>query len=448
MKSILAIFIVIAIFYSIPVYAKVKIVQWNDIRLRYEFQNNFNKKSYGNKPIVGSKDDGFLLGRIRTGAIFNFSKNIELSLGLQHSVSWDTALKNDDFYKKNFGLKNNPYKAYLEPFKTYLKLKNIFSLPLSLKIGRQLIFYGDHRIFGPGSWGNSGRWNWDAVKLSYKFKRGFVDIYWGRSVLHKFNQFSYNHRHGYESEGFYSSYTLSNASPLIKIQLFAMTKKDFHKRYKSERGIFDDLNSYYYGFRTVLKNFYNFTSDFTYIKQEGDYSKDDIDAYGYHLLIGYDFGYFNFKPCLSFEFTYASGDNNHKDGKHKTFDGAFGALDQVLGRINLFKWQNVKDYQLNLTFNLFKKLYFKTQYHDFYLSKRKDAWYLNSKYYIDKTGKSGDRVGKEFDIECKYKLNKISTLHTGFGHFWPGQFAKNVTHSESQANWFFIQFEIKFKSGG
>ncbi len=436
-KIIFLLIITIAI--SQELFAKINYYPWADLRFRYEYQHNFNIKSYGDKPVIGSKNDGFLLGRVRTGLKFNLSKNIILSLGVQHSLSWDTTLTNDDFYNKKFKIKNNPYKVYFEPFKTYLQIKNLFSIPLSLKIGRQLIYFGDHRIFGPGSWGNTGRWDWDAIKFSYKIKNDFISIYYGRTILHKFNQFSYNHRHGYESFGFYSSFLIITSPFKLKIEPFAMTKKDYHNNYKSEQGFYDDLNSYYYGARVVVKDFYNFVFDTTYIKQVGKYSKDDIDAYGYHFLIGY-----NLKNLLlDFEYTYGSGDNNHNDGKIKTFDGAFGALDAVLGRMNLFKWKNIEDYQFNLILKHFKIFYVKAQFHQFYLAKKRDAWYHNSKYYVDKTGNSGSRIGKEFDVECKCKIKKYFVIHTGYGHFWPGQFAKNVTNSDSGADWIFFQWEFK-----
>ena len=34
---------------------------------------------------------------------------------------------------------------------------------LDFKIGRQQISYGDARILGPGQWGNTGRYAWDAI---------------------------------------------------------------------------------------------------------------------------------------------------------------------------------------------------------------------------------------------------------------------------------------------
>ena len=169
------------------IFAKIKIVSWNDYRLRYECENNFNKKSYGDNPVVGSKNDGFVIGRIRTGIKMYLSKYLALSLGIQHATAWDLNLTNNDFYNKKFGVKNNPYKDYFEPFNTYLEIKNLYNNHLSLKIGRQQIYFGNKLVLGPGNWGNSGTWIWDSIRASYKFKRGYFDAYWGYSMLHEFN---------------------------------------------------------------------------------------------------------------------------------------------------------------------------------------------------------------------------------------------------------------------
>ena len=115
----------------------------------------------------------------------------------------------------------------------------------------------------------------------------------------------------------------------------------------------------------------------------------------------------------------------------------------MYGRMNLFHWKNLKDCQINLEIKPKKWLYFKAEYHQFRLAQDKDAWYLNSKEYRDKTGNSGDKVGKEFDILGKLKLFNGNELQFGYGHFWPDGFAKKQASSK-QANWIFLQWMYTF----
>ncbi len=412
-----------------------------NIRFRYEYQSNFNQKCYGDNPPIGEANDGFLLGRFRVGFDYWYSPKFHLSLWMQDSRVWDSEMSDKAFYKSNFNREHNPNKDYFELWNSYIEIISPFDLPVSLKIGRQRIYYGDKRIFGPGEWGNTGRWIWDAVKISFKFNKRFFDVYYGRTEIHDPDSFSLNHRHGYESFGFYSHFPIF--SDLIVFEPFSMTKRDSHKRYKSETGKFGDLDSYYLGFRSYIKNLKGIKCDFTYIIQRGDYSKDDIDAYGYHFLIGYKFYFFPWKPEISVEYSYASGDSDPNDGKHKTFDSAFGARDKMYGRINLFQWMNLKDKQINLKWYPAFWISFITEFHKFYLAEKKDAWYLNAKLYRDPKGNSGDEVGKELDIIAKINLWKNNKIQIGYGHFWPDEFAKKLA-SKKQADWVFFLISYKF----
>lgn len=135
-----------------------------DIRYRWKYEDKFNQKYYGDDPVGGKADNGFFLQRIRFIVGFKPGKDIYLSAGIQDSRAYNVALSDQAFYNSRLGLYHNPNKDYREPFNTYLKLKNIFGQRLSLKAGRQIIAYGDKRIFGPCKWGNTGRYIWDAVK--------------------------------------------------------------------------------------------------------------------------------------------------------------------------------------------------------------------------------------------------------------------------------------------
>jgi hypothetical protein len=195
--------------------------------------------------------------------------------------------------------------------------------------------------------------------------------------------------------------------------------------------------------RAFVKHDQGFGYDLTLISQQGKFSHDDIKAYAYHLLAGYTFTTVSINPGFSLEYSFASGDSNPTDGKKETFDGAFGARDMFYGRMNLFHWQNLKDAQINFEVRPEKRLFLKTEYHQYRLAERQDAWYLNAQVYRDKSGRSGDEVGQELDIVTTFDLSKQHQIQTGFGHFWPDEFAEAVA-SDRQSNWFFCQWSYKF----
>src|SRR5215471_4725295 len=67
------------------------------------------------------------------------------------------------------GDRRNPNTQSNGPFdlhQGYVQLGGTKELPLSLKVGRQELIYGDERLVGPYDWDNTGR-SFDAAKLRY-----------------------------------------------------------------------------------------------------------------------------------------------------------------------------------------------------------------------------------------------------------------------------------------
>jgi hypothetical protein len=441
----LAGFLIFSSIYIPPAAAEDSLVFGLTTRFRYEFQDNFNQKYYGENPKQGSADDAFLLGRLRAGVDYKPSEKIHLALWLQDSECWDMALPDSAFYDGKPGMENNPNKDQWELWETYLEIKEPADLPLSLKAGRQRIYYGDKRIFGPGEWGNTGRWMWDAVKLSHGYRDGFIDAYYGRTMVHEPTEFSLNHRHYYESFGFYGQYVAAGLSAL-GFEPFFMSKRDDHESYTGEDGRAGNLDVYYGGLRIFKNDLQGFDGSLTCVRQFGDYAGDDIRAYGYHALLAYNLKQIAMKPRVIVEYSFASGDSDPSDGRHESFDGAFGARDTMYGRMNLFHWMNLKDAQINLEIRPRDWFYLKAEFHKFRLAEEKDAWYLNASTYRDKTGMSGDEAGREFDLVGKFDLPKGHTIQVGYGHFWPDEFAEKLASSK-EANWVFLEWMYKFSAG-
>jgi len=394
-----------------------KLIFNTELRARYEFQNSFNQKFYGDNPGQGKANDGFLLGRLRAGLDWYPTDKIHVALWGQHAEAWDYALSDDDFYNSTFERINHPQKDRLELYETYVEVKDILNTGVGIKTGRQKIAYGDNRVFGPGEWGNSGRWIWDAAKLSWVFDRGFVDFFYGQTMLHEVNQFSLNHRHGYESFALYSHFELLQKPLKLVFEPMVFTKKDDHANYAGEVDKTpDNLDSWYVGAHLVA-SMHGWELEGTYLKEEGTFAKDDIDAYGYHAMLAYTFPT-TWKPRFK---------------------------DKMYGRMNLFSWSNLQDYEASVTIKPRKWLSVKGEVHQFKLADRHDGWSLNRKAYRDKTGRSGNDVGKEIDVLATIKYFKNHTIMTGLGHFWPDEFAENVA-SDKQATWFFLQWEYKFKT--
>lgn len=415
-----------------------------NLRSRYEIQNNFNQKYYGDEPRYGNQNDGFVLGRLRAGIDWRPVPKVHISLWGQSNDAWDYALADEAYYNKTFSRIHHPLKDRLELFKAYIEVTDIDNSGLTLKVGRQKIFYADNRVFGPGEWGNSGSWGWDGVKLSYKHSHGFIDLFYAKTMLHEINTFSLNHRHGYESLGLYAHVDLTKQAVTMVFEPMIFTKVDKHQNYSGEgNSNLSDLDTWYAG-ANVSASWQKFKISTTFLQENGNFSHDNINAFGYNVMLVYSAKKW-WQAQFKIAYSYASGDHDPTDGKKETFHGAFGAKDKMYGRMNLFSWSNLKDIEAGVTLKPSKKLQVNATAHQFALAQSRDGWSLNSSLYRDKSGQSGTAVGKEVDLIISYKPFSEHKFMAGFARFWPDEFVEKMV-SNDVANWAFVQWEYTYSS--
>jgi hypothetical protein len=182
----------------------------------------------------------------------------------------------------------------------------------------------------------------------------------------------------------------------------------------------------------------------TFAYQFGDTGAKHIAAYGYNAKLSYLVPKLWLSE-LGVEYSYASGDDNPKDETHKTFDGVLGAIDLYYGRMAMFAWMNLQDFQINLDFKPTRKLSTTIQCHWFELADKRDAWYYgNGKpQRKDIKGASGSTLGQEALVTMKYIFNKHFDIYTGYCYFFPGEFIKNTTGYKGESSLGFLQIEYK-----
>ena len=393
------------------------------LRLRYEYQGNFNAKKYGQ-----NLGDDFLLERFRLELDFKFDRNLHLFTQMQDAHPCGLYFTVKDF---------PTYSPYENPFdlrEAFVEWKKIAETPLGVKLGRQTIFYADNRVFGPGEWGNVGKYYWDAIKFTYDMRYFRTDIFAMQRVISNPTEFD-------TADTNLTAYCLYTS-----MRKFVPVVDMFYVLKENDK---ENLNSSTVG--TRFEGYYKnprFLYAGTFAFQFGDKGKDSIDAYGFNTQLNYTFPKF-WLSKIGIEYSYASGDSNPKDSKYQTFDGVFGAVDMYYGRMNLLAWMNLKDYQLNLNINplpnVLSKLNGSLQYHWFELAESKDAWYYSDgkAQRKDVTGFAGTALGREIDLIVKYELDKHFEILAGYGYFIPNSFIEK-TGTYEPANWSFLQTTFKF----
>lgn len=395
-------------------------------RLRGEVMNDYNIKSFA----TGKQDD-FVISRLRADFDLRLSTKLKLHMQLQDSRAFGFSLPNSQLQG------NNPVRDYLDINQLNISFDNGL---IKLKIGRQQLFYRDSRVFGPGNWGNTGRYVWDAGVLSFITEYFNSDIIFGKYVFHNPDIWPNNFFNDQVPTAFALYNTIKHLP--FDLDVFYVLKKDNRGITSGESGK-GNLTSHSLGF-WLKGNFAQLEYCAMFAEQFGKFGADEISSSGLFLSLGYNFN-INWKPNIEIQYTYGSGDKDPFDGKNNTFDGIFGGADSKLyGWMNIFFWKNLTEFRVNLSATPIKDLTFHVEYHYCRLTESKDAWYFPGNVIRrDITGNSGMELGHEFDLSLGSKILKNVEVLTGYSFLIPGEFIKN-TGSSPSANWYFLETTFYF----
>lgn len=404
-----------------------------NLRARYEFIDNFEVRKYG----TGQEDNLFLL-RTRISLDYRIGKPFHMYVEMQDARYWAGELTRPMFTG------SNPLYDETELRQAYVEWEHIGGSPVGFKAGRQVITYGDRRIFGPGEWGNVGRYWWDAAKVYWHTDLVKVDMLYGRQIVSEPSEFNGGHL-PFQMGAVYAQFKEFKGNAFsIKPDIFYVGRYDTHGNLKGERGTGDEMR-HTLGFRSDGKIGASWDYYGTFAGQFGSYGKDDVRSFGVVGGAGYTFKS-EWKPRLGAEFAYSSGDDNPADGKRGTFDNVYGAADAYYyGWMNVVAWMNLVDYQMSFAVNPSKSLKLWTEYNYYRLASAKDAWYYGSFKGArrDATGNAGQDLGHEINILGQWKMHKTLEFLTGYGCFLPGKFVRNTAGRNDAAHWIFTQFTFK-----
>ena len=408
------------------------------IRTRYEHLDNFNVRQYPT-----DEEDNVLLTRFRLDANLLLRKNVRFYLELQDARFFSEKYDVHDFPS------SCPYENRLDLRQAFMETKHLWEGPWGFKLGRQSISYGDGRIWGPGEWGNTGRYLWDGAKLYYHTDAVTLDAIAAERVLPNALKFDGSH-YPYQAYGLYAS--LPQLKPTT-VDFFYVLKRDAHETTKGESGT-DDLNRHTVGAYAKSDLPLGFDGNATAAYQFGNNGKDDVRAYVFAGELGYQIEE-KLRPRPYVSLTYVSGDSDPNDGRCETFDGVFGAVDKYYGLMNLVSCMNIIDCQCGVSVRPVNKMIVSLDCHNFMLAEGKDSWYYSNGKSMrrDKTGAAGRDLGREIDLIAKYdvplgqapfgKAVKKLELTGGYGYFMPGDFVQN-TGTAGSAHWVFFQTMLSF----
>ncbi len=448
------------------------------VRARYEV-----KDGYGIPGVPGSVDfrahnadvaNDYFLERIRFRAGYAdkwWSALVEGESSLaQSDQRW--AYANNPFVPGTVAKKGDgPEADSIELHQAFVAVGNHKEFPVSLKVGRMELSYGEERLIGAVGWNNIGR-TFDAAKVRWQNEWFGVDLFASRPVIPQNGVFDGPNDYDFFS-GFYATslkvpknildvyFLARNASPQAAAavpspQFPQPSARDIYTvgfRLKSKPG---DLGPWDYSLESAYQfgNFVDKRPGLLTPTQRLDQSAYMVAAQG-----GYTFADVWATPRLGLEYDFSSGDRNPFDAHHETFDNLFPTNHKFYGYMDFVSLENIHDVRATLSLKPTPRLSVALEGHGFWLANTHDSFYNVAGVARGGTASTpgtgygvnpryGNFVGTEIDLVAGYAVTRFAQVEAGYGHFFAGDYIAqslaNPLFGSQDANYVYAQININF----
>ncbi|MFZ4619085.1 MAG: alginate export family protein [Bacteroidota bacterium] len=317
----------------------------------------------------------------------------------------------------------------------YFALTNVFSLPMSVKLGRQELAYGKQRLIASAGWNNFGN-TFDALSAQYNAGPATFDAFFAKLVGSQTSVYSENITGLYSLVKYSDAHTAdafvfydNNTTPLLK-----GTDKGKARLGRYSTGI------------TLMGKPKPFDYEAELILQRGSYAVTDsssvssISAYLYSVSAGYLIDA-NSKLRVGVKFQVMSGDDNQKVGKYSSYNTLFSSAHSFFGYMDFFPKSSpeygVRAYSVHSGMELSPEL----------------SWNADMYYYLYdavptlKTSSGAivkdQSLGYEADLTMAYKYSSMVTINYGGSAFIP-ETAMIALKGPAVSYWGFVMTTINF----
>src|SRR3989441_12262687 len=354
----------------------------------------------------------------------------------------------------------------LDLHQAYILVKNLGLPGLSLKVGRQEIMYGDHRVFGNFNWSQVGN-SFDAAKLMYSTPIADVDLFWARIFDNEIAGgctaagnnncsgviFPSNTAKGTQDQNIYGLYVTLKAVPNWTVEPYYFLLQDTRPfGVVATSTIFNTpqaadqtrstVGGRINGRQGIAGGALDATGELAW--QFGGASSGTAQNHDMHInawagafRAGYTFDPVPMKPRVGIEVTYASVDNCQHNGAAgaqtcaanghlHTFDNLFPTNHFKFGAMDLGSWRNMVTYQgvFDVKPDAVSKL--QVNFAILRLANHLDNWYRAGQVAYGVTGgaNTASSIGRELDIHYWRTFKEKFKAEIGVGHFWAGDYLR------------------------
>lgn len=320
-----------------------------------------------NKTIPLTNKGGFFEQRTRLNATGTVDENTTVFIQAQDSRVWGSEAGTTTTGNGAQGL---------DLSQGYVEMGNLFGAPLSVKLGRQAMAYGEHRLIGSLEWNNNAR-RFDAIKFTYKAEDVVnVDVFWAK-VMDIGGDIQ-------DDSNLMGAYAMLKVVPKNDIDVYLLDKE-----------VGGGTNIYTIGAR-VKGDAINIDYNAEVAVQTGDHVKDiDKSANAYAVKVGY-----TVPPALGLrvgvEYDAATGDKASTAKKNEAFDNLYPTNHYLYGFTDDINWTNIKAISATVSIKPMDNTKVAVEY-----------W----KYSLAEENAAGeDDAGSEINIRANHEISKkVST---------------------------------------
>ena len=424
-----------------------------DLRVRPEFRTN---GTFG----IGAKDNQFMVQQwARLGFNYSISPDVTFFLQAQHSKNWGTS---------NAGAGDaNGTDGTLFARQAYMLVRNFLMPNLTIKAGRQLVVWGNHRMFGHFDWNNVG-WTHDGLTANYKFSKSTnLQVGWLRTEERNCTgPTTGNCIGGTRVPGTDATDDGNVVFLRAPMKVAGMVLEPTYIWHDGGTG--GGMNAprpanqsrHTVGGRAVkkfgaggarvdltLEGYYQFGE----IGDGGSNSgakTTDIEAYAFHIDGGVTLPV-PMQPRLSAEFNTASG-NKEGDDKNRNFDQLYPTNHIHFGYMDRMSWRNMNHLAFGLQMRPNADSHFEVTGHLFSLQEAGGGWYHAGQGALGfaSPGTSTD-IGEEVDVVYTHFFTPGNHVawQIGASVFLPGERldqAAGPGRNASEQSWGYTQLWVNF----
>lgn len=356
----------------------------------------------------------------------------------------------------------------------YVVFGNLKEFPVTVKVGRQELMYGDQRLVGNAFWLNIPH-TFDAVKVRYQDSFFGVDLFAANLVYVDADHFEEGKSQDTLSGAYFDFPGLSK-DDVNEAYLFARnvsrgivtddwTDVPAPFRFTAPQDIYtlgyhakskpNTLGPWDYGFEAMWQ-FGDRTAVFpaTSVAVAKAAPRLSQNAWAFVAQTGYTLIDDAYKPRVAVIVSVASGDKSPTDRDSETFQNLLPSNHGLYGIMDLSSLQNIEDYRLSYTMKPSTVTSFALDFHKQYLESTDDYWYNiagvprntagaapgSGKGFNINPGYSSD-LGEELDAIAGWTVVRGLMLEAGVGRFFRGEYIKESFSKvgSKDSDYFYVQ---------